>query len=135
MNNNSVTCVAIGSEGDIVEARQKGRELSKQIGFGLTDQARIATGISELARNILLYAGSGQVIINIVEIEGRRGIEIMAQDQGPGIMSLEQALMDGFSTSRGLGVGLPGTKRLMDELYIESTFNQGTVVIARKWIN
>jgi len=132
---NSKSNIEIATESDVVQVRQVGRELSRKLGFGLTDQARITTGISELARNILLYAGSGQIILQVVEDQGRRGIEILAEDKGPGIVCLEQAMTDGFSTSRGLGVGLPGTKRLMDELYIESSVGIGTRVVARKWLN
>ena len=127
--------VTISSEVDIVEARQIGREISRQLGFGLTDQARITTGISELARNILVYAGSGRVNIQIIEANGRQGIEILAEDKGPGIANLDQALTDGFSSARGLGMGLPGTKRLMDEFYIETNLGMGTQVVARKWLD
>lgn len=132
---NSITIISIISESDIVKARQTGRDLSRKMGFSLTDQARITTGISELARNILLYAGSGEIKIRIIELNGQKGIEIIAEDKGPGIKNIKQAMLDGFSTSKGLGMGLPGTKRLMDELFINSTIGIGTQVITRKWAN
>jgi serine/threonine-protein kinase RsbT len=125
--------VAIRSDGDIVAARQQGRSLATAIGFAATDATLIATAISELARNIVLYAGHGEVMMNSVEIPQKKGIVICARDRGPGIRSIEDALRDGYSTSGGLGLGLPGVKRLMDEFAIESALGQGTMVTVKKW--
>lgn len=126
--------VAIRSDGDIVSARQQGRSLATAIGFTATDATLIATAISELARNILMYAGQGEVMLHGVEISHRKGIVIVARDSGPGIRSIEDVLRDGYSTSGGLGLGLPGVKRLMDEFAIESELGQGTTVTVRKWL-
>jgi serine/threonine-protein kinase RsbT len=125
--------VAIRSDGDIVLARQQGRSLATAIGFSATDATLIATAISELARNIVMYAGQGEVIIRSVEISHRKGIVIAARDGGPGIRSIEDVLRDGYSTSGGLGLGLPGVKRLMDEFAIDSELGQGTTVTIKKW--
>lgn len=125
--------VAIRSDLDIVIARSSARDTAKQIGFGAIDQARIATAVSELARNIFLYAGSGTVCVSLVEQRGRTGIEIICEDQGPGIADLEQVMQDGYSTSRGMGMGLPGARRLMDEFDLQSQEGLGTRVTCRKW--
>ncbi len=125
--------VPIGSDGDIIIARQKGRALAAELGFSSTDVVRIATAISELARNVLSYAASGEIRLEPVNSRNRRGIAIVATDQGPGIADIERALQDAFSTSGGLGLGLPGVRRLMDEFTIESTVGRGTTVSATKW--
>ncbi|MBT2641375.1 anti-sigma regulatory factor [Bacillus sp. ISL-41] len=125
--------ININNEFDIVLARQKGREISKELQFGGVDQARITTAISELARNIYLYAGSGQITINVLEENGRRGIQISAADNGPGINDIRMVLQDGFSTSGGLGAGLPGVKRLMDNFDIDSMPGTGTKITITKW--
>lgn len=117
----------------IVEARQQGRVLANHAGFGVTDLAIIATAVSELARNVLRYAARGEVLVRVLEDGQRRGILIVASDEGPGISNVSQALQDGFSTSGSLGLGLPGVKRLMDEFEVSSTVGRGTVVIAKKW--
>src|SRR5580693_596250 len=126
--------VAIRSDGDIVAARQQGRALAAAIGFSATDATLIATAISELARNIVMYAKHGEVKIHSVEISHRKGIVIGARDSGPGIRSIEDVLRDGYSTSGGLGLGLPGVKRLMDEFVIESELRRGTTVTVKKWL-
>ncbi len=126
--------VAIRSDGDIVSARQQGRSLATAIGFSATDATLIATAISELARNIVIYAKQGDVMIHRVEISHRRGIVIAARDRGPGIRNIEDVLRDGYSTSGGLGLGLPGVRRLMDEFAIESEPGQGTMVTVKKWL-
>lgn len=120
---------------DIVIARTMARDIAKALGFGAIDQARIATAVSELARNIFLYAGSGNVTVREVERAGRRGIEIICEDQGPGIADLSLVMQDGYSTSRGMGMGLPGAKRLMDEFDIKSEEGVGTTITCRKWRN
>jgi len=125
--------VPIDCDADIVAARQKGRELATQCGFSTTDLAVVATAISELARNIVRYALHGEIILRVVEDRSRRGVEVVAQDDGPGIPDVGRAMDDGFSTSGGLGMGLPGTRRLMDDFEIASDFGKGTQVIVRKW--
>ena len=127
------TRVPIAHEADIVTARQKGRELAAQGGFSSTEQTLIATAISEVARNIVEYAKRGEIVLSAIEGEGRRGIIVIAQDFGPGIPDLDLAMRDGYSTARSLGMGLPGAKRLMDELEIQSTVGQGTTVTLKKW--
>ncbi|GLY11795.1 anti-sigma regulatory factor [Bacillus badius] len=128
------SCVKITNEWDIVAARQLGRNVAKDLGFGTVDQARITTAISELARNIYLYAGQGQVCIEKTENAGKVGLIILSEDQGPGIQDLRKAMEDGFSTSGGLGAGLPGVKRLVDEFAIDSTPGEGTLIKAIKWL-
>jgi serine/threonine-protein kinase RsbT len=128
------SCVSIKKEWDIVAARQQGRNVAKKLGFGTVDQARIATAISELARNIYLYAGNGQICIDEVNENGRFGISIRAIDDGPGIKDIRKVMEDGYSTSGGLGAGLPGVKRLMDNFTINSTEGEGTIVYAVKWL-
>jgi len=123
----------IASEHDIISARQRGRELAAELGFSKTDLALIATAISELARNILTYAQRGAITTRTVEDNGRRGIVVLATDEGPGIANIELALQDGYSTARSLGLGLPGVRRLMDEMEIESALGAGTKVKATKW--
>lgn len=126
--------IPIRSDLDIVNARVGGRDLAKALGFGVIDQARVATAISELARNVVLYAGKGEVILRRVGDRGRVGLEAVCVDQGPGIPDLVLAMRDGYSTANGLGMGLPGTKRLMDEFEIESAVGKGTKVTIRKWL-
>lgn len=135
MNSDQVRVIPVKSDLDIVSARVEGRNLAREMGFGTIDQARIATAISELARNVVLYAGSGTVTIRvIVTKDGRRGLEVLCEDNGPGIADLALAQQDGYSTSGGLGMGLPGTRRLMDEFYIETELDVGTKVMVRKWL-
>ncbi|MGG3449465.1 MULTISPECIES: anti-sigma regulatory factor [Bacillaceae] len=126
--------VKIINEWDIVAARQLGRNVAKELGFGIVDQARITTAISELARNIYLYAGQGEIIIEKVENGAKKGMTIISRDAGPGISDLRKVMEDGFSTSGGLGAGLPGVKRLMDEFSIESTLGEGTLIQSVKWL-
>jgi len=126
--------IAILSDSDVVRARQVGRSLAASIGFSQTDQALIATAISELARNIVLYARSGEVVVDALEDGGRRGMLVVARDEGPGIQDVERALEAGFSTSGGLGLGLPGVRRLMDDMKVESKRGRGTTITARKWL-
>jgi serine/threonine-protein kinase RsbT len=125
--------VPINADVDIVDARQKGRALATTIGFSAGDSTLIATAISELARNIVIYARRGEVILKSIERHGRNGIVVVAKDNGPGIVNIEQALRDGFSTSGSLGLGLPGVRRLMDEFDIISEAGRGTAVTITKW--
>lgn len=126
--------VEILTEWDIVAARQLGRNVAKELGFGTVDQARITTAISELARNIYLYAGQGKIEIQRLTENGINGILIIATDVGPGIPDVRKVMEDGFSTSGGLGAGLPGVKRLMDDFKIETTVGEGTDIRATKWL-
>lgn len=125
--------VPVNADIDIVTARQKGRELARDLGFTSTDLALIATAISELARNIILYANSGEILLSVVENGTRRGLKVVARDDGPGIPDIERALEEGFSTSRSLGLGLSGVRRLMDEFDIVSEVGNGTTVTVKKW--
>jgi serine/threonine-protein kinase RsbT len=125
--------VTISSDQDIVLARQKGRALALELGFSSGDATLIATAISELARNIVSYAGNGQIGLKDIQGSTRIGISITASDNGPGILNVGQALRDGFSTSGSLGLGLPGVRRLMDEFEIASKPGQGTKVAVKKW--
>ena len=125
--------VPISSDADIVAARQKGRALAAQMGFASTDLTLIATAISELARNIVLYARRGEIVLKPAEDGHRRGIIVMALDEGPGITDIPQAMQSGYSTSGSLGLGLPGVRRLMDEFEIVSEVGKGTIVTVKKW--
>jgi serine/threonine-protein kinase RsbT len=127
------TVVSIYTDIDVVLARQKGRELASELGFALTDSTLIATAISELARNIVLYAKQGEIVIKNSLVGDRVSIVVVARDKGPGIADIPQAMQDGFSTSGGLGLGLPGVKRLMDEFHLVSDANSGTTITIRKW--
>lgn len=128
------TRVSIDREGDIVTARQKGRELAADLGFSGSDLTVIATAISEIARNIVAYAQCGEIVLTRETLHTKRGIVVVARDSGPGIPDIEQAMQDGFSTGRSLGLGLPGARRLMDEFEIESEVGKGTVITMRKWV-
>src|ERR1700739_1658054 len=125
--------VAIKSERDIVVARQRGRTMATDLGFSVGNATLIATAISELARNIISYAGSGEISMEVVRNSDRTGILIVASDRGPGIPDLALALRDGFSTSGSLGIGCPGARRLMDEFAIDSEPGRGTIVRVTKW--
>jgi serine/threonine-protein kinase RsbT len=125
--------ISIASDRDIVTARQEGRRLASTLNFSSSDLTVIAVAISEVARNILSYAGTGEVGLEVIEKSSRRGIKIVATDQGPGIEDIGLALEDGFSTSGSLGLGLPGVRRLMDEFEIRSEVGRGTTVTLRKW--
>lgn len=128
------TLIPIESEPDIVRARSEGRRLAAALGFSGTDQTLLATAISELARNIVRYAGSGQVALSSVDELGRKGVVVVASDQGPGIADLELALRDGYSTGNSLGLGLPGARRLVDEFELISAVGVGTTVTLKKWL-
>lgn len=126
--------IEIKSDADIVLVRQQARVLAKELGFSPSDLTLIATALSELARNIVEYASKGEIILARVYQGERRALVIIARDNGPGIADIERALQDGYTTGKGLGLGLPGTKRLMDEFEIISTPGQGTTVKATKWM-
>lgn len=130
----NASVIPVEEELDIVTARQAGRKISRSMGFSLVDQTRITTAISELARNIVLYAGAGTITIRIINKGTALAIEIIAEDNGPGIANVGLALTDGFSTSGGLGAGLPGVRRLMDEFELSTAVGVGTTIKAYKWI-
>lgn len=125
--------IPIAGDSDIVAVRQYGRDLAARIGFSLTDRTLIATAISEVARNITTYAGHGEIRCEPI-CGGRHGLLVVAIDEGPGIADLDRALEDGYSTGQGMGLGLPGAKRLMDEFEIRSEPGKGTTVTMRKWL-
>jgi serine/threonine-protein kinase RsbT len=125
--------IPIDRDGDIVAARQKGREMALQAGFSGSDLTLIATAISEIARNIVNYARRGEMLMSQVQQGAKRGLLVVARDEGPGIADIEQAMRDGFSTGKSLGLGLPGARRLMDEFEIHSEIGKGTVVTMKKW--
>jgi serine/threonine-protein kinase RsbT len=125
----------IADENDIVLARQLARETARTLGFGLVDQSRIATAVSELARNVVRYASGahGDMRLRTLSTDRGTGMEITVSDHGPGIPDVEQAMQAGFTSGAGLGMGLPGTRRLMDEMEIDSATGRGTTVTIRKW--
>jgi serine/threonine-protein kinase RsbT len=133
MNLMEELAVPIRDEGDIVAARRAVRDAAKKLGFGITDTTRIVTAASELARNIHRYARSGVMRGGRLDSEGRVGIELHFEDQGPGIANVELGLLNGFPKSGGLGIGLRGTKRLMDEMEIRTEPGRGTAITIRKW--
>lgn len=126
--------VEINATIDIVTARQKGRTLALELGFESGDVTLVAAAISELARNILDHAKSGQIRLSAVHVGNKRGLVVTAEDHGPGIPDVNQAMQYGYSTRKGLGVGLPGAKWLMDEFDIVSEIGRGTTVIMKKWV-
>ncbi len=126
--------VDIRNPDDIVEARKAGHHLALDLGFSLMDVTMIATAISEIARNITSYAGRGAVQVAVAEREGRKALVVRAEDDGPGMADIERAMEDGYSTGRGLGMGLPGARRLMDRLIVESSLGHGTVIEMWKWV-
>ena len=126
-------CIGIAHDADIVSARKAGRELGSSVGISGSDLTMIATAISEVARNILAYANSGEIVISALLEPGRKGVLVVARDSGPGIPDIDRAMQDGFSTGKSLGLGLPGSRRLMDEFEIASQVGEGTVVTMRKW--
>jgi serine/threonine-protein kinase RsbT len=125
--------VAIGADEDLVPARAQARALAERLGFSRTDATLIATAISEIARNIVVHVGQGEIVVRSVEEESRHGLVVIAQDAGPGIRDVEAALRDGYAGQGGLGLGLPGARRLMDDFDIVSQPGRGTRVTMTKW--
>lgn len=125
--------INIFHEIDIAVATSEAKKIAEAVGFKETEQYMIATAVSELARNIFRYAVRGEITIKIITKKNKKGIEIVAQDNGPGIEDIEKAMKDHFSTGRGLGLGLPGVRRLMDEFVIDSEWQKGTKITIRKW--
>ena|SRR5690242_17664839 len=126
--------VVISSAADIVTARLKGRTMAIELGFDGADLTLIATAISEVARNIIDHAQSGEIILSTNNHAGKRGLQILARDEGPGIKDVAKAMQYGYSTRKGLGVGLPGAKWLMDEFDIHTKVGKGTTVTMKKWL-
>lgn len=126
--------VPIASDGDVVTALQEGRALAAELGFGGAEATLIATAISEVARNILLYARRGEIVLEALQQGGRRGIGIVARDDGPGIADLARAMQDGYSTGKGLGLGLPGARRMMEDFEIRSEVGKGTTIMMKRWL-
>ncbi len=126
--------VPIKSAADIVIARQRGRALAVQLGFNGSDPTVIAAAISEVARNIVNHAKQGEIFLSGIHEVGKHGIQVIARDEGPGIPDVELAMQYGFSSNKGMGVGLPGAKWLMDEFDIKSQIGKGTRVTLRKWV-
>jgi serine/threonine-protein kinase RsbT len=125
--------IAVVSDADIVPARARGRALAGELGFSRTDATLVATAISEIARNIVVHAGRGEIELKPAFEPDRRGVVVIARDQGPGIRDVDAALREGFGTKGGLGLGLPGVRRIMDEFDIHTAANQGTTVTMRMW--
>jgi len=125
--------VTVVAESDVTLAVLAARDLAQTAGLGTVQIGAIVTAVSELARNIIKYAGHGRVELRVVSRGSQQGLEAVAVDQGPGIESLELAMQDKYSTSRTLGLGLPGTKRLVDDFEIDSAPGRGTRVLVRKW--
>lgn len=126
--------IAIRKPADIVSARQKGRDLARELGFTLTEATLVATAISELARNMLLYAKGGEIRLQVAQNSTQKGITVIAKDSGPGIPDLRRALAGGFSTSGGLGLGLSGVRRLMSTMDVATEAGKGTTVTATMWL-
>lgn len=125
--------ISISTESHVAEARRDALLLAQQLGFRRTDAYYLATAVTELATNIVRHAGCGEIRLSPLTDYGTAGIEVIASDTGPGIADIDQALRDGYSTTGGLGGGLPGVSRLMDELEIHSEPGRGTCICARKW--
>ncbi len=125
--------IPVSADPDIVTARQAARKVAAEAGLPSTELTVLATAVSEIARNIVRFAGVGELMIEQIEDQHRRGVRIVARDAGPGIVDLERAMQDGYSTYKGLGLGLPGAKRLMDEFAVATKSGRGTTVTMTKW--
>ena len=125
--------VDIKQSDDVVRVRQVTRTLAVEVGLSLVDQTKIVTAASELARNTLDYGGGGEVTLEVLDQGGRRGLRLTFEDKGPGIADIEQALKDGFTSGKGLGLGLGGSKRLCNEFSIDSKPGEGTKVSIARW--
>lgn len=125
--------IGIYDDAHAVVAAQHGRRLAAQLGFSVVGQTALSTALLEIARNIVKYAGEGSITLDVVNDGLRVGITVIARDNGPGIADVELALKDGHSTGKGLGLGLPGARRLMDRFEIASQPGKGTLVVMQKW--
>jgi serine/threonine-protein kinase RsbT len=133
-NQGSELRISVRSTIDIVTARQQGRDLALKLGFSIAEVTLVAAAISEIARNMVDHARGGDVMLSLVQRDVYRGVQVVAQDHGPGIPDLTQAMQYGFSTRKGLGVGLPGAKWLMDDFEVDTEVGRGTTVTMRKWL-
>lgn len=127
--------MTIVREVDVIPFRNRVKEFAAKIGMGLVNQTKLITSASELARNMLKYANGGQVTIEAISKGRKNGIRLTFKDEGPGIPNIDRAMKDGFSTTKSLGLGLPGTKRLVSDFKIESVVGKGTTVTIIKWKN
>jgi len=125
--------VQIENNMDLVKARQTIRAIALELDYGIVNQTKLVTAVSELTRNVLLYAGKGEINIELIEAGTKKGLRITVTDEGPGIPDIDLALTDGFSTSKGLGKGLSGAKKLMDDFSIQTEIGKGTEVVIVKW--
>ena len=125
--------LAVREEADVAVARSRARELALRQGLGEVAASALATAVSEVARNIVVHARGGEVLLEAVEEGGRRGVVIVARDEEPGIRDVERAMEDGYSTARGLGLGLSSARRLVDEFTLVSAVGDGTTVTLKKW--
>ena len=125
--------VVIESDSDLVDARAAARDLAARLGFSHTDATLIATAISELARNIVVHVGQGTIVMRPLYEDSRYGLQVVAEDNGIGIHDLSAALEDGYAGKGGLGLGLPGARRLMDDFEIETGAERGTRITMKKW--
>ena len=123
----------IESDADTVTARQAGRDMALRLGFTRTDATFIATAISEIARNITVHAGAGEIVVGELNEEGRTGLVVVARDEGPGIADVEAVMRRDYRSDIGLGMGIWGAMRLMDEVDITSAPGEGTTVTMKKW--
>jgi serine/threonine-protein kinase RsbT len=133
-SNLKVKKLNISGETDVAYAALESKYYAKEIGFSKADQYMISTAVSELARNIFVYAKKGNINLSFLERNSKKGMEVVAEDSGPGIKDIDMAMKDNFSTGGTMGVGLPGTKRSMDDFQIDSQLTKGTKVTIRKWI-
>lgn len=132
-NSSEFICVELCEASDTAQAVYSTRRLTAQMGFSESNQFLVSTAVSELATNIVRYAGKGEITIRTVYDSGREGVEVVARDRGPGIVNIEKAMEEHFSSGNSLGLGLPSVKRIMDEFTIDSKRGRGTTIVARKW--
>jgi serine/threonine-protein kinase RsbT len=123
----------IGESDDVVRVRQAVRDAAVELGFSIVDQTKVVTAASELARNTYIYGGGGRVLLELLNSDSRHGLRLVFDDDGPGIADIEQALRDGYTTGSGLGMGLGGARRLVNEFEIESKPGGGTRIVATRW--
>ena len=127
--------LSLSRDSDVAEARLRVRELGARLGFAVSAIEALATATSEVARNVVVHAGEGELLLGVVEDEGRTGIVVIARDDGPGIGDVEKAMQDGFSTAGSLGLGLPGARRLVHAFDLRSAVGQGTTVTLTHWLS
>lgn len=125
--------VSVGSNDAVVMVRQRVREFAIEARLSLVDQTKLVTAASELARNMVVYGGGGTVRLDLLDMDGRAGVRVLFEDQGPGIADIEQAMRDGFTSGGGLGLGLGGSKRLVHEFELQSQPGKGTTIAITRW--